>query len=217
MSKKEKNTDTEEITFRRLAFQALPEIWTYQIIAGLLLMIPISFIGNLIEMVTATPEGVFTTANIKDFLLSWRMPVLLVLAAVLAMVYLVSEILGRILLNDDILRGEQQKTARILSDSASSLKRLMNPTGLLLILYILLLAPLCGIGYTVSMSSSFQIPHFIMDVVMASPLLVVLYFAVIVFLIWLGYRFIFVLHAFLLDGMAPADAVRHSAGIVRDK
>ena len=216
MSVKDNTDSANGISFRRLAFQSLPEIWTYQIVAGILMLIPVSAINRIIGMVTASPDAVFTTANIKAFLLNWRMPVLVLLETALSLVYMVSEILGPILLNDDILSGRQEGTLKKLKDASAGLRRLINPTGALIILYILVLAPLCGIGYTVSMSSSLRIPNFIMDVITATPLLLILYFLALILLIWLGYRFIFVFHAVILDGMDTKGAIKHSSQLVKN-
>ena len=103
----EQNTQQEssvqkEITFRRLSFQALPEMWTFQILAGFLLAIPAALLLQLIDWVAGIGGDVFTTANIRTFVLSWRFPVILFLGILLVLVYVVTELLSQIYLTDDI-------------------------------------------------------------------------------------------------------------------
>lgn len=216
MNTNSKKDTTGKISFRALAFQALPEIWSYQILAGLLIMIPVSFLDNAVDAVASSPDTMFTTANLGRVISDWHFPVLLLLGALLSLIYLVTEIFGRILLNDDILSGRQEGTLKILGKASRSLGKLMSPAGILLVLYVLILVPITGVGYSISISSSFSIPNFIMDVVYGNTLFTVLYITAVILLMWVSYRFAFVFHCMLLEGLSPKDAIRRSWQMVRD-
>lgn len=82
MGKKQTVEEQKMISFGRLVFEALPEAWSFQIITSLGLAIISKVIVWMMTSVAEVSGGALTTANIKDLLLSWRAPVLLVLTDV---------------------------------------------------------------------------------------------------------------------------------------
>ena len=206
----------KEVTFRRLSLQALPEMWTFQLLAGILLAIPAALLMKLIGLVSGAGGDVFTTADIRSFVLSWRFPVILFLGIVLVMIYLVFELLSQIFLTDDILGGRRAGIKKCIGRGFRSVKRFLNPGGIGFILFILFAVPLCGAGFSLSLSSSFRIPNFIMDVIQKNRFFAVGYAVLIVFLIWRAFRWAFTLHAVLLDGMKPSEGMKYSNLIVKE-
>ena len=214
---KQENTKTEQkrISFRRLALETLPEIWGFQILASLAMVIPAGILTKLLNGVAELGDGALTSADLRAMFLSWRTPLLLVLGFALILLYTVVEIFAQIYMNGDVLSGERIRTWREIKKGLRPAKRFLNPTGILVLLYIFIAAPLCGLGFSVSLTESFHIPNFIMDVILATPLYVGLYAALILVLVWVGYRSIFVLHGVLLDGMSPAEARKASVAIIK--
>jgi glycerophosphoryl diester phosphodiesterase len=208
------NQEPQRVSFRRLAFEALPEMWNFQFLAGIILAIPSSLITGLINK-TAASSGAITTANIKDLLLSWRFPVVLLLGFVLVSLYVMIEVLAQIHLTKDILNGEKVGIFREIKEAFKSLRRLLTPVGILILLYIFIAVPICGIGFSISLSESFYIPNFIMEVVWKTPLFTIAYLAVIIFLIWVGYRSVFTLHAVMIDDLSPSEGRKKSISIIK--
>lgn len=214
---KQENIKTEQkgISFRKLALETLPEIWGFQILASLMMVVPAGILMTLLNSVAEAGDGALTSADLRAMFLSWRTPLLLVLGFALILLYTVVEIFAQIYMNGDVLSGERIRTWREIKKGLRPAKRFLNPTGILVLLYIFIAAPLCGIGFSISLTKSFYIPNFIMDVVLATPLYAGLYAALILVLIWIGYRSIFILHGVLLDDMNPAEARKASAAIVK--
>ena len=211
----EEKTIQKEITFRRLCVQALPEMWTFQILAAILLAIPAALLMMLIDWVAGLGD-IITTANIKTFLLSWRFPVILILGFLLVLVYLTIELFAQIYLTDNILEGQRAGVRKCVSSGIRSLKRFLNPAGIGVIVFIVIAVPLCGVGFSISLSSTFHIPNFIMEVVFKNPLFSAGYVALILFLIWTAYRWVFTLHAVLIDSMTPSEGKKYSSRIVKE-
>ena len=65
----------KEISFPRLVFEAVPEIWTFQILAAILLAIPAALLMHLINWIAGIGGDVVTSSTLKSFILSWRFPV----------------------------------------------------------------------------------------------------------------------------------------------
>ena len=208
-------TERKKISFRRLALETLPEIWGFQILASLAMVIPAGILTKLLNGVAELGDGALTSADLRAIFLSWRTPLLLLLGVALILLYTVVEIFAQIYMNGDVLSGERIRTWREIKKGLRPAKRFLNPTGILVLLYIFIAAPLCGLGFSVSLTESFHIPNFIMDVILATPLYAGLYAALILVLVWIGYRSIFTLHGVLLDDMSPAEARKASVAIIK--
>ena len=214
MEKKEA-TGKDGLTMGRLWRQALPEVWTYQLLAAILILAPAGVLNALMNRVAMTSGGAITTANLKTFLLSWRFPVILLLGFLLVSVYVVFELFSQIHECHDILTGREAGIRRELRAGFRSLRRFLNPSGISVLVFIFLAVPLCGIGFSISLTKDFYIPNFIMDVVKAKPLYAIGYGAGIVALVWIGYHSIFVLHAVLIDGLTPKEGKKRSAELLK--
>ena len=225
-STKQENTAPKEIPFRKLSFEALPEMWTYQILSGLILVVPAVLLTDglilvvpavllteLIRWVAGIGGDVFTTATFWTFILSWRFPVILFLGLLLVMLFLTLELLSQIYLTDDILNGRQAGIRRSIGRGVRSLKRFLNPYGIGVILFILIAVPLSGVGFTISVSKAFYIPNFILNTMMKNPFLAAGFIALIVYLVWFVFRSSFTLHAILLDEKKPSEGRKYSSRI----
>lgn len=206
--------EQKQVSFRRLTLEALPEIWSFQILTALLLSVPASILSNLITWTAESAGGAMTTANMKS-LLGWRAPVLLLLGGFLLFWYIVSEIFSQIYMHEDILKGRRVGILPELGKGIRSFRRFLSPVGILMLLYIFIAVPLCGMGFSISLSRTFYIPNFIMDVINATPLFAFAYAALMLALAWAGYRSIFSIHAMLIDGMTPSEARQESRRILK--
>ena len=217
MKKREPKTETpqRDVSFLRLAGQAIPEMWTYQILSAIVLALPATFLTMLISTFSQTDGAAFTSSNIKMFVLSWRFPVLLVLGSLLALIYIVVEVFTQIHLCGMILKGQRTSFRRELLAGIRSVRRFLNPGGFSIILFILFAVPLCGIGMSVSLTRAFYIPNFIMDTIFATPLYLGIYCAGMAVLFVNIFRWLFALHAVILDDLSPKEAKKRSAGLIK--
>lgn len=208
-------TGQKQISFRRLIFEALPEIWGFQILAVLILALPASMLSSLMTWTAESAGGAVTTANLTDLLSGWRGPILLLLGGFLLFWYIVMEIFAQIYMNEDVLKGQRAGIIREMGKGIRSLRQFLTPTGILILLYIFVGVPLCGMGFSVSLSKRFYIPNFIMSVIDATPLYAIAYTVLVLLLACIGYRSIFSVHAVLVDGMKPAQARQESIRIIK--
>ena len=205
-----RNNDLKEpsgpISYGRLVFQAIPELFSYQMISGILLAIATWGLYKLINLVAESGGAALTTANLTDLLLSWRGLAILLLGVVLVAVFAAFEIFASIYLYDDILNGRTVRIFAEIGKGFRALRRFLCPGGFLVLLYIFIAVPLCGIGFSISLTENFYIPNFIMEVVCSTPLYNALYWIVMLALLAVGLGGVFTLHGVLLDGMKPKAA-----------
>ena len=198
----------------RTRFGTAVELWRFQLLAVLIMIIPASVLDRLLRLLVNSTGNAITTANLKQ-LLNWKTPIILVLGLLLIFVFIVIEILAQIYLDNDLLTGKDGSVFRVIGRGFRAVRKFLTPKGLLVVLYITLAVPLCGIGFSISLTESFYIPHFITGVIFSRPLLTVLYAAGIAALAFIGFRQIFTLHAMLLDDMSAKDAQKKSIQIIK--
>lgn len=206
----------ERISFRKLSFEAIPEMWTFQLVSALIILAPVVLLQGLINLIAGLGGNVVTTANMKSFILSWRFPVIIAFGILLVLVYIVFELLAMVHLTDNILSGKQAGTWRCIKAGFKTLRRFMNPAGISVIVFIVLATPFCGVGMSISLSKSFRVPHFIMEVILKNKWLTAGYIILLIFLIWFAFKSAFVLHAVILDGMTPKEGKKYSTRIVKE-
>ena len=204
------------VTFGRLVFESIPEMYGFQLLTGILLALLSFFLGWLVNLVAEAGGSAFTTSNIRDYVLSWRGPVLLVLGIIMVAVFVIFEIFANIYMCDDIICGRQVKIRGEIGKGFRAMKKFINPGGIGILVYILIAVPLVGIGFSISLTSQFRIPNFIMDFIRARPLLYAGYIAALILLLIIGIRWLFCLHAVLVDGMKPAEAKKTSVKIMKE-
>ena len=205
----------KQIGFHRLTFETLPEMWSFQILTALLMSVPASILSKLITWTAESSGSAMTTANAGELLLDWRTPVLLLLGGLLLFWYIVWEVFAQVHMHEDVLNGRRAGILQEVRKGIRSLCRFLSPVGFLILLYIFIAVPLCGIGFSVSLSRTFYIPNFIMDVIRSSPLYTVAYTVLIAALAVIGWRSVFSVHAMLIDGMAPSEARKESRRILK--
>ncbi len=99
--------------------------------------------------------------------------------------------------------------------SITSLKRLLNPIGLLITLYIALIIPIVGVGFSISMTESFKIPNFIADVIYLNPLYTTAYVVILLILTIITLGSIFFFHFVLLKNQPLIKSLKESFCMVR--
>ena len=190
------------------------EVWRYRLITILLMSIPATVLDNMLRALVNSSGTAITTANLGQ-LLSWRTLLILALGLLLVLCFLVFEILGHIYLCRDILAGEGGHVFREIGKGIRSVRRFLSAKGLLVVLFITVAVPLCGIGFPISLTKYFYIPNFITSVIFSNPLYTAFYVALIVFLAFVAFRWIFTLHAMLLDGMNADPALKRSSDLMK--
>lgn len=94
-------------------------------------------------------------------------------------------------------------------------RRYVSPSGLLVLLFIVILMPILGFGFSSAATSWLHIPNFISSVIDATPLYLLIYLTVFVVSLWLSLRHIFVLHEVVDAQVSMREALRRSRRLTR--
>ncbi len=212
------NSDAERfVGFKTLGFQALPELWTFQSVVGFVLAAVLGISNRITDILINSLGMAITSANWMQCLFTWQ-GVLLAAVWVVALPAVVAiELFAEISLCNDLLYGKPGRIIESLKNGMLSLKRFLTFRGVWTILYVLLAAPICGVGFSVSVTDELHIPHFIAEAIFATPLYRVAYFLLIAVLVAAGIIHVFVMHAVVIDGVTPSEARSWSLKTMRAK
>ena len=96
-----------------------------------------------------------------------------------------------------------------------SLKSFLKPSGLLLMIYIAVIIPIVGVGFTITPMADFEIPNFIKDVIFKNRLYSILYYLLIIALSMVSILYVFVFHYILLLDFEIWEGLKNAGRLMR--
>lgn len=196
--------------------QAVPAIWLFQLISCLVLqlwMFGYSKISML--LINSTGRVAVTSGDFKFLFTTWQGVLLILITLLTLFLFVGLNINSLIILSKRLLTGEKPSVLLCIKEGFLSIKRILNPVGLLVVLFISLFAPIIGFGIMISLTQEFYIPKFISSVIWSNPLYSVGMVVVIAALFAVGLLFAFILHGAVLDGIPLSKSAGNSLKLVR--
>lgn len=201
----------------RSYLQATPRLITIQLFTSMILGACYLLLQRVARWALASEGRVAVTTGDFAFLVTSPSGILLILLAIVTLYVAVTLDLNvKVAFSGRWVRGEDVGVRAVLKDSVRAMRRLLCPTGLLVVLYVALLAPIVGAGLSVSLTERLKIPTFITSVIDATPLYSVAYSVVIVVFALIGLLGTFVVQGIVLDDLPVRQSVRQSFGMIRD-
>lgn len=214
------NQERKEIGLKKFIFRSVSELWSYELWTYIIVYVLIRLIVSAAKMLVMTRDDALTTSNLTYVLFSPQGVPIVFLAVLAILVYIAIEIFGEIIFVGDLF--ESKKTGSVISrilsaikEGFESLKLFFNPLGVLCLLYIFIISPLIGIGFTISLTDEFYVPNFIMDVIKTKPLFAVPYFSFMFAMAVIGVMYAFTFYGVLLRKETVKEAMRNSRLIVK--
>ena len=196
--------------------QALPGILQYQLFTKLVLCVWLFLMGRLYRLLLhSTGRVAVSSGDILFLITSWQ-GLLIILCALISLYgYVAIDLNAKIILSRDLLGGERIHAWSILQRAVPPLKNLMNIRGIGVILYILLIAPVLGVGVSLTMTKGFYVPTFISSVIADTPFFVVAFTVLMLVFLSVGIANLFILHGVVLDDLPVREAGAQSRKLIR--
>ena len=196
--------------------RALPDIFNYQIVTKVVLGVWLFLLGRLFQLLLKSSGRVAVTTGDWQFLFTtWQGILILLLGIVSLFIYVAFDLNAKILLCRDIVTGRKVKLREDFSEGFRSIGRMLSVRGLLVVLYIALIAPLLGIGLSITATENLYIPTFISSFIEDSTLLSILGGAALLLFLCLGIANLFVMHGIVLDKLKTGDASKQSIALMK--
>ena len=142
--------------------QAMPDLFNYEIVFKVLLGILLYLLGQISQALLESSGRVAVTSGDYQFLFgTWQGLLILVVGIVSLFIYVAIDLNATIALCGDLVIGKEVSVTRSIKEGFVSIRKLISLQGILVVLYIALIAPILGIGLSVSATRGFYIPNFI--------------------------------------------------------
>ena len=197
-------------------YLSLPGIFNYQIVTKAIIAIWLFLLGRLFQaLLKSSGRVAVTTGDWKFLFTTWQGILILVLGIASLFIYVAFDLNSKIVLSRNIVTGRTEQLETTIREGFDSVGKLINGRGLLVVLYIALIAPIVGIGVSITATKGLYIPTFISSVIEGSFLYSALAgIAVIVFLS-VGIANLFILHGVVIDRLSVKEAGRLSRRLVK--
>ena len=156
-------------------------------------------------LIRSTGRYAITTGDFDFLFKTWQGPVLIIVGLTVLFIYFAADLNTRIIYASDYLRGSANLRNAIRKGSRS-ITSFLTPDGIGIVLYISLIAPIIGFGFTISLTESLYIPDFIFSVINDNTVYYTLYLLFVIGFIFIGVINIFTIHGVVLDGYKSHDA-----------
>ena len=196
--------------------QAMPDILNYQIVTKLLICIWMFLLGRLFQILLRSSGRVAVTSGDWQFLFTtWQGILILLLGIVSLFVYVAFDINSKVVLSRNLLTGRNESLESSIKEGFFSIGKLINVRGILVVLYIALIAPVLGIGISISATEKLYIPTFISSVIESSVLYSALAGIAVLFFLSVGIANLFILHGVIIDELTLEEAGRQSRKLIK--
>lgn len=199
----------------RALFRCIPPLIRFQIVTKLLMAAILYVLNQLALLILRRTGRVALTSGDADWLFqTWEGWVILIGGAFTIIIMFCIDINAKIIYSDSLLQGKPLKIRNALLKGAASMRRFLNPIGILAIAYLSFAVPIIGIGFTSSLTSGFMIPPWIFEGFVGTFWWPIAKNGVLILLLYLGMRFSFLFHGVVLGKKKPAAAAKQSSAIL---
>ena len=197
-------------------FQALPDIFNYQIVTKIILGAWIFLLGRIFQVLLKSSGRVAMTSGDWKFLFTTWQGLLILLLGFLSMFISVAiDLNSKMVISSNILTGKKESVIDSIKEGFRAVRSLINLQGIIICIYIALIAPILGIGLSITLTEGLYIPTFISAVIKDSILYSALAGAAVVLFLCFGIANLFVLHGIVLDKMKIKDASLQSRSLMK--
>ena len=213
--------EIKEIGLTKFIYRSVSELWSYELWSYIIVYILIRIVMQVAKMLVMTRDDALTTSNLMYVLFSSQGLLIVLLAIFAVLIYIAIELFGEIVFIGNLFENKKNGSivSRIFSaiiEGFKSLKLFFNPLGAVCLIYIFIIAPIIGIGFTISLTKEFYIPNFIMEVIEKNIMYAMPFFAFMIAMTLLGIIYMFTFHGVLLYKENVQDAMRNSRLIIKD-
>lgn len=185
----------------------------YQLVTKFMLAVIVYLLFNVVGKMIIKSSGhiVLSSGNFKDILFSFGGIGFVVISLLLFFVAIAIDTNAFIAISASIKRSGKPITIwEAMKFGAKSIKTLVSPAGLFLVIFTLLIVPLASVGLKTSLFKGLKIPNFISSVIEDNPLYLSIYLAVIAIFAIIGFFLLLSFHFMCLTEQNSLEAIKSS-------
>ena len=197
-------------------WQAIPEILRYQAVSKFFLGILLTGLNTVtVLLLLSTGRLSVSTGDFAFLFTTWQGPLLITAAVFSLFLFVAFDLNTKIVYAEKLMQKQPVSVMAGVREGVLAVRRLFTPAGIGVVIYIALIAPIIGLGISISLTESLAIPNFISSVIVSTPLYSLLYTAVIIVFASVGVAHLFCLHAMVIDHLSVKDALQRSRSLMK--
>ncbi|MDD7267229.1 MAG: glycerophosphodiester phosphodiesterase family protein [Lachnospiraceae bacterium] len=183
----------------------------YQTASKLALTVGLWGLGLIARILLDTVDRpAITSGDLGYFLQTWQGWVLALLGFGSLMLYCIFDMQAMIIMSRVIINGERKRLRSIFREALHTTRLLMQPHGVMVILYATLMLPLLETALGFSFLRSLRIPDFIVSFIHSRFIFKLLYQGVFVLMAVIGLLYAFTFHVMILEECKIKPALRQA-------
>lgn len=201
----------------RSFFSNMTQFIKYQLVTKFILSMIIIPSYGLISgfLIKSKGYNLLSNGDVLNFLFSARGFIFLMMMVFTVVVEIVLEIGGYIAISSKIEdRQSESGYFDLLKYNWNMLPKMMSFGGVLVVIYLLILAPLSGFGLKLSFLKGFYVPNFVMSVIQTNSTFKTIYYIIVGIVLISSVFMIFTFHFMIVYGQNSTKAIKSSFELV---
>ena len=200
----------------KMCYKVLPDIVNYQIVTKVFIAVWLFLFDRIFQALLISSGRVAVTSGDYMFLFTtWQGILILVLGLISLFLYVAFDLNAQIVLCRELLNGRKARLGVCFKEGLSSIKKLLNLRGILVVLYITFISPILGFGVSIAMTRGLYIPTFIAAFIESSVLYSVLGIIAVLIFLSIGIANLFILHGIIIDKIPIKESGKQSSDLIR--
>ena len=197
-------------------FKSIPKLLLFQLVSSFLVQLCAWGISELSNLILGTAGKTSVSSGDFAFVFThWQGYAVIALMIVIVLLYVAADVNALIIYCGELIDGREPRIFKCLWKGLLALKKYLDPRGAVVIIYLTLISPIIGLGFSISLTKNFYIPKFISSVIYGNPLMTVGMYVLFGFFFLVGIVYCFILHGTLLDGKRMKEASVESRRLIK--
>lgn len=197
--------------------QSVLDMLRYQAVSSGCLAALLWVINDLtLGLIHSTGRVAVTSGDFKFLFTTWQGILLIFFALLSLSLYMAFDLSSKILYASNLIQQQDNSMFGNLFNGLLYIVKFLNPSGILVIIYLALVAPIVGMSLSISLTKGLYIPTFITSVIETTPLYNAIYIIALAVFIILGVLYIFALHGVIIDGLTVKQSLKQSRRMIKE-
>lgn len=197
--------------------QSVLDMLRYQAVSSGCLAALLWVINDLtLGLIHSTGRVAVTSGDFKFLFTTWQGLLLIIFALISLSLYMAFDLSSKILYASNLIQQQDNSMFGNLFNGLLYIVKFLSPSGILVIIYLALVAPIVGMSLSISLTKGLYIPTFITSVIETTPLYNAIYIIALAVFIILGVLYIFALHGVIIDGLTVKQSLKQSRRMIKE-
>lgn len=193
------------------------EIAKYQLLTKIPLAILVELFGYFVYyLLSSTGRVAITSSDFLFLFQTWQGWMIILTLFFVACIYIAFDINTKIIYSDHFIQGKKESVWSVFETSFEKMLKFINVRGFFVFVFVTLLVPLTGFGFSISLTNQLYIPNFVTEVIYENKLYTLAYVGVIGIFTLIAAFEIYLIPIVLLEDKTVKEASHKSIQMIKE-